>query len=265
MSQLPPDYHTHCELCRHAEGRPSDYMKAALNAGIQQIAATDHCPNPHGYDPEYRMSVDQFVKYREWVEDARGSDTERVLFGVEADFYSGCVSFLEEFFHEHRFDVVLGSVHYQSYWAHEEGERGLFDKEDFVWVWRRYYKLVSLMVDSGLYDVVCHLDLPKRRGRKLDEEDQREMVLPVLDRVRKSGMAIEINTSGLIHEAKEMYPSKPLLEWAHEREIPITFGSDAHSPDRVGANFEEAVALAKDVGYTHYNAYSQRVATPVAL
>ena len=42
-------------------------------------------------------------------------------------------------------------------------------------------------------------------------------------------------------------------------------GSDAHTPDRVGANFKEAVALAKEIGYTHYNTYKQRTATPVPL
>jgi histidinol-phosphatase (PHP family) len=121
------------------------------------------------------------------------------------------------------------------------------------------------MAESGLYDVVSHFDLPKKRGAKLDHKKQRKMVLPVLDQIRKSGMSIEINTSGLIHEAKEIYPSPEILSWACEREIPIVFGSDAHSPDRVGANFKEAVALAKEVGYTHYNTYSNRVATPVAL
>ena len=265
MSQLPPDYHTHCELCKHAEGRPSDYIKAARNRGIEQIAATDHCPTPHGYDPEHRMELEHFAKYREWVEDARLSKADRVLLGVEADFYAGCVSFLDEFFHEHPLDIVIGSVHYQSFWAHQESERGLFDKEDYFWVYKRYYKLVGLLVESGLYDVVSHFDLPKKRGNMMDPEDQRDMVLPVLDKIRKAGMAIEINTAGLIHECKEMYPHPQILAWAHEREIPITFGSDAHTPDRVGANFEEAVALAKETGYTHYNTYLQRVATSVGF
>ena len=265
MSQLPPDYHTHCELCKHAEGRPSDYIKAARAGGIEQIAATDHCPTPHQYDPEHRMEIDQFAKYREWIEDARMSNPDRVLFGVEADFYSGCISFLDEFFHEHPLDIVIGSVHFQSYWAHQESERGLFDKEDLKWVYKRYYKLVGLMVESGQYDVVSHFDLPKKRGGKLPHEEQHDMVRPILDKVKKAGMAIEINTSGLIHEAKEIYPSPEILSLAHEREIPITFGSDAHTPDRVGANFKEAVALAKEIGYTHYNTYKQRTATPVPL
>ena len=242
-----------------------DYMKAARNVGIEQIAATDHCPTPHDYDPDHRMELDQFDKYLEWIEDARMSNPERVLLGVEADFYAGCGHFLGEFLAKYPFDVVIGSIHYQSYWAHQESERGLFDKEDVKWVYKRYYKLVGLLVESGMYDVVGHLDLPKKRGRKLPEEEQREMVLPLLDKIKKAGMAVEINTSGLIHEAKEIYPSPQLLAWAHEREIPITFGSDAHSPDRVGANFAEAVKLAKDTGYTKYNAYYRREAEPATL
>ena len=141
----------------------------------------------------------------------------------------------------------------------------MYDKEDLIPIYRRYYKLVALMAESGLYDVVAHLDLPKKFGRRLDEEQQRDFVLPALDRIARAGMAIEINTSGLRDAAAEMYPSRQILSWAWEREIPITFGSNAHSPDQVGANFDVAVAIAKEVGYTHYNTYRQRMAESVPL
>jgi histidinol-phosphatase (PHP family) len=39
---------------------------------------------------------------------------------------------------------------------------------------------------------------------------------------------------------------------ACEREIPICFGSDAHSPEEVGAGFASALKLAREAGYTHY-------------
>jgi histidinol-phosphatase (PHP family) len=175
------------------------------------------------------------------------------------------VSFQDDFLHAHPLDIVLGSVHYQSFWATDKAEQTLFDKEELIPVYRRYYKLVSLMAECGLYDVVAHFDLPKKNGRKLPDEDQRKFVLPTLDRIARAGMAIEINTSGLRDKVGEIYPSPQILSWAHERDIPITFGSNAHSPGQVGADFDQAVALAREVGYTHYNSYTERIANPVPL
>ena len=48
----------------------------------------------------------------------------------------------------------------------------------------------------------------------------------------------------------EAYPAKSLLEMAYTRNIPITFGSDAHKPEQVGYKKDEIHALAKEVGYT---------------
>lgn len=211
------------------------------------------------------MAMEDFTRYREWVEEAKLGKKERILFGVEADFYAGCITWHDEFLHSHPLDIVLGAVHYQSFWATEKSEQTLFDKDELIHVYRRYYKLVTLMADCGLYDVVCHLDLPKKHGRKLPDADQRKLVLPTLDRIARSGMAIEINTSGLREKAGEMYPSQQILSWAHERDIPITFGSNAHTPSQVGADFDKAVALARDIGYTHYNSYYQRVVESLPL
>lgn len=264
-SRLPPDYHTHTELCGHAEGRPADYLRQSLKLHMEQMAATDHCPTPHGYDPENRMSMEDFERYREWVVEAQSAEKHQLLFGVEADFYAGCVSFQDEFLNSYPLDIVLGSVHFQSFWATDKAEQTLFDKDELMPIYRRYYKLVALMAECGLYDVVAHFDLPKKNGRKLPDEEQRKFVLPTLDRIARAGMAIEINTSGLRDKVGEIYPSPQILSWAHEREIPITFGSNAHSPGQVGADFDQAVALALEVGYTHYNSYADRIANPVPL
>ena len=44
-------------------------------------------------------------------------------------------------------------------------------------------------------------------------------------------------------------PSRPLLRLAFQIGVPITFGSDAHTPEEVGMNFAEAVQLARAAGY----------------
>jgi histidinol-phosphatase (PHP family) len=41
-------------------------------------------------------------------------------------------------------------------------------------------------------------------------------------------------------------------------DIPITFSSDAHAIGQVGYRYEEAVALAKKIGYTKAVTFEQR-------
>ena len=47
--------------------------------------------------------------------------------------------------------------------------------------------------------------------------------------------------------------------------VPITFASDAHAPGEVGANFAEAIALARSVGYTESCHFTKRKREMVKL
>lgn len=254
-----PDYHTHHELCRHATGRTIDYARSAQAAGIREFAATDHCPTDIGFGHELRMALDQFNQYWSDVETARCEVPDvHILFGIEADFYPGCEPFLKDFMSAHPFDIILGSIHFRDYFSHDKRKRGLSDDSDPETVWREYYELTGQLADSGLYDVVTHMDLPKRFGNSCDPDLISECAQPALDRIARAGMAIEINTSGLIHSIHEVYPGPNMLKWAAERGIGLVFGSDAHSPDRVGDGFDHALQLAREAGFTKARTYARR-------
>ncbi len=248
-----PDYHMHTPLCKHASGDPAAYKEAAERRGIPEICFSDHSPNPDGFDPGHRMELDQFILYRERVEGIQDQDGPTVLMGIEADYYEGCESFLRQWLPAQGFDLVIGSVHYIDGWGFDNPSYGyLWDAADVKAVWGRYFKLVEGLALTGLFDSVGHLDLPKKFGHRLPDQDLREMVRPVLDHIARTGMGMEINTSGLTKPVKEIYPSPLILDLARAREIPICFGSDAHSPDHVGFAFDAALTLAREAGYTYY-------------
>ena len=252
-TNLPFDCHTHNALCQHAEGTPADYARAAKDKGIGLIAATDHLPNPNGYAPDRRMAMEDFARYREEVKEAQQCGGAEVLFGVEADFYQGGYQFLDNWLSAEGqdLDVVIGGVHHQNFWSTNPEENSLWEGDPDR-VWKRYFRLVGLMADWKLFDVIAHFDLPKKKGRIIQEDLLKEYAQPALDAVAANKMALEINTSGLAHDVAEIYPSAHLLSLAKDRDIPITFGSDAHTPKRVGADFDKAVALARAAGYTEY-------------
>ncbi len=266
VPHLPPDNHTHTLLCKHAKGKPADYVRGAIHAGVSEIACTDHCPTDDGFGIGHRMALDQFPMYCDWVAEARAaSKTVRVLFGIEADYYRGCEKFLRGFYEQHDFDIILGSVHFLDYWCDTQFGRGFTGAPDPVQVWTDYFQLVAEMADAKLYDVVSHFDLPKRFGNKINRETFRDLALPALDKIAAAGMCIELNTSGVNHPHKEYYPAFDILKWSAERGVGLVFGSDAHEPERVGDRFVAAMATARAAGFTHFQRFEKRKRTAVAL
>jgi histidinol-phosphatase (PHP family) len=78
-------------------------------------------------------------------------------------------------------------------------------------------------------------------------------------------VAMELNTAGLRKDCKEIYPSPQIVKLAAEMGLPITFASDAHKPEELGANFTEAIALARSAGYTHWSRFTQGMREDVPL
>lgn len=248
-----PDYHVHTGLCKHAHGEGKDYRMVARRQKLPEICFADHCPNPDGYDQPFRMELAQFDTYRSMVRSQQDSDVPLVLFGIEVDYYEGCEKFLLEWLPKQGFDFVLGSVHFIDGWGfHDKHSRHIWDSVDVTDTWKKYFLLVKKLVDLRLSDAIAHLDLPKSFGHRPPDKVLKELVQPVLDCIAAAGIGIELNTRGLRKPVGEIYPSPLILSMAREREIPICFGSDAHRPEDVGFAFEEALKLAREVGYTSH-------------
>jgi histidinol-phosphatase (PHP family) len=106
--------------------------------------------------------------------------------------------------------------------------------------------------------------LPKKFGHR-PTQNCTPLYERFLTAARKHNCAIELNTAGLRKDCKEIYPSRQILALAHQYDVPITFGSDAHAPEEVGMNFTEAIQLARSVGYTRYERLTQRQCDAVPL
>ncbi|HPC18977.1 MAG: histidinol-phosphatase HisJ family protein [Kiritimatiellae bacterium] len=260
---LPADYHTHNRLCRHAGGDPIDYVRAAIERGISEIACTDHIPFPNDPTPSIRMTREDFDLYVGNVRAAQAAGGCTVLLGIEADYQRDLVSaHIQSVLDLADFDLVLGSLHTGPFWDLAPGDPAA--TPEFVEQMNRtYYLRMAELADTRLYDVCSHFDIVKRTGIRAPEALLAEIVPPALDAVAAAGMSVEINTSGLNHGAAEFYPAPRILAWMHERGIPITFGSDSHNPGQIGQHFEQAVALARAAGYTHRAQYRRRKMTLV--
>ena len=64
-----------------------------------------------------------------------------------------------------------------------------------------------------------------------------------------------MNTAGLRWPADEMYPEPAFVKLAASMGVPVTLGSDAHTPDDVARDFDKALALIRDAGYREMAAF----------
>lgn len=253
------DYHTHTPLCKHASGEPEAYAARAVERGLPELGFSDHSPMPPSYDPDWRMSYEQYGSYVAMVERCRAAFPKlSIKLGLEADFHPGTEPFVEKILREHPFDYVIGSIHYLGDWAFDNPEFvRRFEERDVYELYARYYALVEGLAGTRLFDILGHPDVIKKFGHR-PSSDWAPIERRALEAVAKAGLALDVNTSGLRRPAKEIYPSARMLRTARELGIGITFGSDAHEPGHVGESFKEAVEAVRAAGYTSYRVYTKR-------
>lgn len=248
---MPADYHIHTPLCRHAEGWPVDYAQAALERGLDEIGFADHNPMPEPFD-DWRMNLDELPRYIEAVREAREKfPSLAIRLGLEVDYLAGREPWIEQLAAMADWDFFIGSVHYIAPGWDVDNPKwiGRFRERPVEEIWAMYWKAYEQCIRSGLFDFVAHPDLVKKFGFK-PAGDLRRFYEPSIAALAEKKGAIEINTAGLRKPVGELYPSLEFLRMAFEAGVPLLINSDAHAPREIGADFDKAVALAKEAGYT---------------
>jgi histidinol-phosphatase (PHP family) len=260
------DLHTHHERCGHADGTIEDYIRAAISAGLQVIGISDHSPYFAREEdrpfPQITMAKSEFGRYVEEVLRLKEKYADRieVLLGVESDFFPDEIEVYREAYSHYPFDYIIGSVHQtrgisifnRNRWKPlGEAEKTEEKKE--------YYRLIRDSANDGLFQILGHIDAMKGyypafsdiRGAEAEIDD-------VFRVVKQNDIAIEINTSGKTKDVGGWYPSDDLLERALHFGVDVTFGSDAHVPDRVGDDWEKVRTRLKEIGFSRWVFYRRK-------
>jgi len=264
---MPADYHTHTPLCMHAEGEPEAFVQAAIATGITEYGISDHAPAiPEPFD-DWRMLENQLPNYLEWIARARAEagDQLPIRAGLECDWLIGCEPWIETLATKHNWDYLIGSVHYLSDWDFDNPAwLKKWATTDIDEAWDLYWQTYINMAKSKLFDVLAHPDLIKKFNYH-PKGDLRRYYEPAIEAIANSGCIIELNTAGWHKPCAEAYPASQFLELACSAGISLILSSDAHAPSEIARDFPQAIAIAKQAGYTETVLLNQHQRTFEAL
>ncbi|MEK4471750.1 histidinol-phosphatase HisJ [Paenibacillus sp. FSL R7-0048] len=268
------DYHTHHERCGHAVGKLEEYVQRGIELGLQQLGLSDHLPlihvDPASYYPEMAMPMAELPRYVEECltlkERYRGVIDLRV--GLEADYIEGYEEQIREILSPYPWDYLIGSVHFLGEWdITDHRQVHGWEGKDALEVYRLYYDAVKKSALSGLYDIIGHMDVIKRFGygpqTPEGTAEVRALELETLKVIADSGIAMELNASGLTKPCAEMFPAEHLLQEALKLGIPLTLGSDAHDPAKLGDGLQEARSMLWHTGFRELAVFEGRRRTTV--
>ena len=263
---IPHDYHLHSNYSPDCRAPMAEMCRGALRRGIAEIGFTEHF-DLHPDEPQR-----DWFRLEPWAREleqcrAQFDGQLRIRAGVEIGEPHLFPAEAQELLAGYPFDYCLGSLH----WV---GRQVVFDQEYFrrpaEEAYRLYFEELERMTRLGGFDILSHFDVLVRVGFELygpyDPRQYADCIRPVLRNLIAQGIALDINTAALRRRAKVLTPGVEILRWyvemGGER---VTFGSDAHRPDHLGAHFDLALEAARAAGLKYLTMFEQRQARLVPL
>ena len=221
------NYHTHTPRCCHASGTEEEYVRCALQAGMETLGFSDHAPYlfPEGFRSPFRMLPEELEDYVASVERVRKQYSEqiRILLGAEAEFYpkyfADTVNMLKDQGIEY---LILG----QHMLYNEVEGIGTAGPTTDVSLLRQYCDQVIDGMYTGKFSYFAHPDIMNFVGAP---EDYRQQMSRICRAAKACRMPLEINLLGL--QLQRQYPNPVFWELAAEEGCQVVLGVDAHQPE----------------------------------
>jgi histidinol-phosphatase (PHP family) len=271
--------HTHSDHSHDAKIPMPQIYEGCRKSGIKIMAAADHYDGCFCADGPYDWSHIRNSNAEADELSARYPDG-MVLRSIELGEPQWDAEQSRRVIAESNFDVVVGAIHAVKSPMFEDKQllkrcfsqlkydeltaRQIYDLMD------AYYRDNLEMVKTMDIDICAHLTcvvgyFMSRHGIFVGVEQFKPIIREILQVLIDKGIALEVNFSG--------YPASGITsphQWIIQmyREMGgylICMATDAHSPARTGAGYEQGVQLLKDMGFRHVFYYKNRKPVPCTL
>ena len=240
------NFHTHTPRCRHAGGTEEEYVRCALQSGLQTLGFSDHAPYPFpgGYYSTFRMLPDELSGYVAAVEDVRRryAGQIQIHLGVEAEYYPRFFKDMVSMVKDQGIEYMLLGQHMLYDEMEGIGTAGPTADEALL---RQYCDQTIEAIHTGMFTYFAHPDIMNYVG---DGKIYRQQMRRICRTARECGVPLEINLLGLY--LQRQYPNPRFWEIAAEEGCTAVFGCDAHQPQFAGDAEYTAIMekVAKDCG-----------------
>ena len=238
------DGHVHTALCLHATGSMEEYVKIAIDRGLEKLYFLEHLEAGINYFERTWLTDDDFSEYFREGHRLQGIYGDRLLIGlgVEVGYNPERAGEIVAKLAKYQWDRIAVSYHFmrvgnrhynlvsRKYYNIEAlGEQGVSK------VVSDYFAVMLEAVETIPAEVVCHLDAVMRYHPQIKlESGHFRQIEEILDAMAAREMALEVNASGCRMRG-EPFPAKEIIQEALRRNISLVAGSDAHRPEDVGS------------------------------
>ena len=247
------DGHVHTPYCPHGtKDNFDDYVKKAIEVGLDEISFTEHFPLPKGFkDPSpYDDSSIKLEQIDSYIEDVKKlkekyKDEIKINVGVEVDYIEGFEEEIKLLLNKYG-DILEDSIlsvhmlkiedeYYCMDFSSEEfgkivSKLGSVDK-----VYDIYYETLIKAVNSdlGIYKPkrIGHLNLVRKYNKKYPYDySKNDKLRQLVSLISEKGYELDYNVAGLFKEdCQEPYIYGYLAKLVKEFNIKTVLGSDSHS------------------------------------
>lgn len=255
------DCHVHSAFSSDSETPIEQMLETAIAKGFTCFYLTDHhdFDYPVGEDGrDFQLPIE---RYTERLEELRIKYARKIkiYIGVEMGLMAHISEKINDYVAGYPFDFVIGSSHlvqgqdpyYSEYYI------GKTEKKAYE---EYFLSILENVKTFDCFHVYGHLDYVIRYGPNRDQfynpMDYYDIVKELLGILVEKGKGIELNTGSLYKGLNYPHPHETILKLYRQLggEI-ITIGSDAHVPQYLGYGFDQAEAILKRCGFTHYTVF----------
>jgi histidinol-phosphatase (PHP family) len=210
----------------------SSMIEAAEDAGLDGLGLTDHCivsDDAFGRRAQYDL-VETYERRREVIEAAREVTELRLYDAAELSYVTGDIDAIRELLETAGFDDTIGSVHFAGEYDYTSNAPYVGESDAFRrGAVNRYYDAVVGLIESELFDVLGHLDLPERlealRGYSQPSDYER-----VAAALADSETVPEINAGRIDRSLDCPHPDPAMLGLFDGYGVDFVLGTDSHRP-----------------------------------
>ena len=232
------NYHTHTVRCGHGQGTEEEYVKAAIEGGLEVLGFSEHCT--HLLHPESttkphldRSGLAEYADTVRFLQKTYEKDI-KVHLGIEAEYFPATHKELRQILRDQGLEYLLLGQHFLDSPHHQRTRNEIYDPAILV----HYCDQVIEGMQTGDFTYVAHPDCILFLGdRKLLKDQLRR----ICREAKSSDLPLEVNLLG-IHKNKH-YPCREFFELLAEEGNTVIFGADAHQPERFLNHTAEEKAL----------------------